>query len=296
MAAFENAWDVSLDATPGRGYEAIVDGVRQGQIKALYLAGEIPPWSELEKLDFLLVQDIMTTENMQYADVVLPTTTFAEMDGSLTNLEGRVQVVRQAIQPVGASRPGCMIARDIARQMSKLENGRSTGRWDYTSPVEVMAEIANLTPAYAGVHSKESSESGVLRRFESSAEAKISPFSLDGIPQLSNDEFPLLLISERNLHYYHGASLTKQVRGMNLIKPEEVLYLNPADAASLGIAGGDSVKIVSPYGSDECLVEISHGLPEGAAFASFNRMAGSPLFPSLAPTNKACAIRIEVAA
>jgi anaerobic selenocysteine-containing dehydrogenase len=82
---------------------------------------------------------------------------------------------------------------------------------------------------------------------------------------------------------------------MNLIKQEEVLHLNALDAGRLGIADGALVKVVSPYGSAECLVHVADGtLPEGAAFASFNRSNGSSLFPTLAPSAKAYAIRIEV--
>jgi predicted molibdopterin-dependent oxidoreductase YjgC len=226
---------------------------------------------------------------MRHAHVVLPTTTFAEMDGTLTNLEGRVQRLRQAITPVGASRPAWTIARDLARRM-----GDTT--WDYESPADVMDEIAALAPAYSGVSYGSLDGEGALRRFAPDAEQTqpYPPLSLDGIPQFASDQFPLTLITERNLFYYHGACLTEQVPGMNLIKQEETLCLNEADSDQLGVSDGDLVKVVSPFGSSQCIVRIANSaLPERVAFASFNRMSTSTLFPALAPDAKAYAIRIE---
>ncbi len=287
-ARFEAAWDTSLNPEPGRSNEAVLDGIRSGEIKALYLAGEVPLLPEFEKLEFLVVQDIIKTEILQHADVILPTTTFAEIDGSLTNLEGRVQHLQPAITPIGVSRPGWMIVRDVAQLM-----GNSRG-WAYQSAAEVMAEIGSLVPAYAGVELQTLPVGGQLRRFEPAAEPQVQTFGLNGVPKLTDSQFPLTLITERNLLYYHGACLTEEVGGMNLIKQEEVLYLNPVDAERLSVADGDLVKVTSAYGSAECIVEVANGMmPEGAVFASFNRMNRTSLFPTLSPRAKACAIRIE---
>jgi len=111
---------------------------------------------------------------------------------------------------------------------------------------------------------------------------------------LTTEAFPLTLITERNLLYYRGAGLTEQVTGMNLVKQEEILHLNPLDAGRLGLAEGSLAKVVSAYGSAECLVRVGNGLlPEGAAFISFNRLSSSELFPHLTPSAKAYAVRVE---
>ena len=309
-ASFEAAWGVPLDPAPGRTSAGILAGIREGRIKALYLAGEMPPVAELSGLEFLVVQDILPTESMRHAHVVLPATTFAETDGTLTNLEGRVQRLHQAIPPVGRSRPGWMIVRDVAQQIlagraaeaaaGAGESGEASAaprvgaaRWAYQSAADVMAEIAALVPAYTGVDSATLGVGGVLRRFQPAVEARLAPFSLDGIPQFANDEFPITLITERNLFYYRGACLTEQVKGMNQIKDEEVLHLNPVDAGRLGIADGAVVRVVTPHGTAESVVRVTNGMREGVAFTSINRVAGSPLFPGLVPATKACAIRIE---
>jgi len=283
---FETKWEAPLSPTPGRTYEDILAGFRQGEIKALWLAGEVPPMKDLANLAFVVVQDIVSTENLQYAHVVLPATTFAEMDGTLTNLEGRVQRVRQTIPPVGVSRPGWMILRDVANLMH-------AAHWDYSSAADVMAEIASLVPAYRGVKHETLGGSGVLRRFEPAAKAQFVPFELDRLQQLTSDEFPFTLITERNLFYYHGACLTEQVKGMNLVKNEETLRLNSADATRLGVSDGAVVEVASQHGNAECIAQSSSAVPEGAALTSINRVMGSSLFPTLAPTTKACAVRIS---
>jgi predicted molibdopterin-dependent oxidoreductase YjgC len=289
--SFEAAWGTALNPTPGLSYPSILEGIRAGQIQALYLAGEVPPLPELADLRFLVVQDIVSTETMQHAHVVLPTTTFAEMDGTLTNLEGRVQRLRQAITPVGSSRPGWMIARDLARCVGDTS-------WEYEAAAEVMDEITALVPAYAGKSYDRLGVEGILRRFVPDVEKtqRFAPIKLEEVPQFASDQFPLTLITERNLFYYHGACLTEQVPGMNLIKQEETLYLNEADTGQLGVSDGDLVKVVSPFGSSECIVRVVNPagtMPERVAFASFNRMSSSALFPALTPDAKAYAIRIE---
>jgi predicted molibdopterin-dependent oxidoreductase YjgC len=288
-STLEAAWRVPLNPKPGRSYSDILAGVRAGQIQALYLAGEAPPLPEFADLEFLVVQDIVDTEAMQYAHVVLPTTTFAEMDGTLTNLEGRVQRLRQAIAPVGSSRPAWMIARDLARCMGEMS-------WDYESAADVMHEIAALVPAYAGMGADDLGVEGLVRGFVQEAETaqRLLPIKLDAIPQYTGDEFPLTLITERNLYYYHGACLTEQVPGMNLIKQEETLYLSSKDTDQLGVSDGDLVKVVSPFGRSQCIVRVVNGMvPERVAFASFNRANSSALFPALTPEAKAYAVRIE---
>ncbi len=284
-AAFKKAWGVSLPTVSGRGYRAILEGIRRGEIAALYLAGDVPPLPELAAVPFLVVQDIVASDNMRHAQVVLPAATFAEMDGTLTNLEGRVQRLRQAIAPVGLARPGWAIVQDVARQMGAA--------WPYQSAADVMAEIARLVPAYGQINCDTLDVAGALRRFEPPSRPRFQAFSIDGAPSITSDEYPLTLITEHNLLYYRSACLTEEVKGMNLIKDEEVLFVHPSDAARLGISDGKVVTVVSPFGRAEWVARASEGIPEGAAFVSVNPVTGSAVFPGLLPDRKAYPIRIE---
>jgi predicted molibdopterin-dependent oxidoreductase YjgC len=168
-----------------------------------------------------------------------------------------------------------------------------TAHLNYQSSADVMTEIRSIVPAYTEVNYETMKVDGVLRRFEPATKPRFLPFKLDKVPQFSSKEFPLTLMTERNLFYYHGACLTEQVKGMNLIKKEEVLHLSPSDAARLGIADGTVVKVESQHGSAECTAQATSGMPEGVAFTSINRIVGSPLFSTRAPNTKACAIRIS---
>ena len=284
-ADFEAAWKAPLSPAPGRGYREIVEGIRGGQVQALYLAGEMPPLPELAKLSLLVVQDIVSSELTRCAHVVLPATTFAETDGTLTNLEGRVQRVRAAIVPVGEARPGWQIVRDLARRLGP--------HWPCESAADVMAEIAALVPAYAAAAGHELGLSGTVRRFHPLATTQMEPFSLDNIPTFADADFPLTLIAERNLFHHRGVSLTEGVKGMSLVKHEEVVHLNPGDAARLGIADKALVEVVSAHGAAECTARLTDGVPVATAFISINRLAGSAMFPALAPGVKACGARVR---
>jgi predicted molibdopterin-dependent oxidoreductase YjgC len=137
------------------------DAVLEGKVKAMYLIGENPVLSDpnsnhaseaLEKVEFLVVQDLFFTETARFADVVLPAATFAEKDGTFTNTERRVQRVRKAIEPIGNSRPDWWIVCEIAKKMNaKGLRPVDPEGFDFDTPVEIMEEIISLTPSYSGI-------------------------------------------------------------------------------------------------------------------------------------------------
>jgi len=264
---------------PGRDLHAILEGVRSGAVKALFVAGDVPPLPELAHVPFLIVQGVVHSDLMKSAQVVLPTTTFAEADGTLTNLEGRVQRLRKVIEPIGEARPGWMIARDLAQRLGVM--------WRVQSAADVLDRIADAVPAYAGV------ADGALRRFEPTPLP--TRFSLR-VRQAAaaDDKYPVLLIAQRNQLAYGGASLTKVVKGMQDIAGENVLHVSPADAQRLGVAAGQPVKVVSAHGSVYWPAHIDDGLREGYAFASVNPVVGAPIYRDATPQSKLLAVRLEV--
>ena len=131
----------------------MVDAIHQGKLKVIYLNGEDTITSDanahyvsaaLEKLEFLVVQDVFFSETARFADVVLPAAPSLEKEGTFTNTERRIQRLYQALDPVGESRPDWMIIRDIANALG--------AKWKYEHPSEIMAEAASLTPLFAGVN------------------------------------------------------------------------------------------------------------------------------------------------
>ena len=123
---FAEAWGVALPAEPGLTATEMMDAAAGGEVRAMYIIGENPMLSDpnlrhageaLEKLDFLVVQDIFLTETALLADVVLPSASFAEKEGTFTNTDRRVQRVRTAVSPPGEAKPDSEIVAEISRRM-----------------------------------------------------------------------------------------------------------------------------------------------------------------------------------
>lgn len=247
-----------------RGYAEIVAGIASGAIKALYLAGEIPPLDVLANLELLLVQDIVSSTNLeQYAHIVLPATTFAETAGTLINLEGRAQAFPAAIPPLAGARPDWQIVTQLAQALGSED-------WPATTVEQIWAEVeARPYPAQP--------------RWPAGAGA---------LPAAAAGQ--LLLITERNQFAYRGAALTLQVKGMEQFKPDEdTVVLHPADAERLAVGVSDLVTLVSAHGSDTAVVDVSPAVSPGLAFMSINPLTGSAIFPAGLPETKACPVTLH---
>lgn len=161
---FEQAWGAELPSQPGLPAAEMLHQANAGRVRALYILGEdllnsTPQAAavrhSLEACDFVILQEPAASETTRYADVVLPGVTFAEKTGTYTNAERRVQLVRQAIQPVGKARPDWQIIAGLAQRIIQFEQRRFHtayyAGWDYADSDQIMLEIARLTPIYAGV-------------------------------------------------------------------------------------------------------------------------------------------------
>ena len=315
---FETAWDCSLRETPGLTLTEMFDAALEGDVKAIYLIGENPVLSDpdakhvaaaLEKVDFLVVQDLFLTETAQFADVVLPASTFAEKQGTFTNSERRIQRVRQAIEPVGDSRPDWQIICEIAQKMSAKG-------FNFEHPVEIMKEIASLTPIYGGI-SYDRIEGLGLQWPCPTAEHPGTQFlhagqfsrgkgqfvCLEYKPpaEMPDDEYPLLLTTERSLYHYHTGSLTRKVAGLNLLRANEWVEMNPQDAEVLGLSDEEMVQVISRRGEVKSRVKITETSPPGVVSMTFHfaesptNVITSPALDPIAkiPEAKVCAVRVE---
>ncbi|HZU85982.1 MAG TPA: molybdopterin-dependent oxidoreductase, partial [Anaerolineaceae bacterium] len=159
---FEQAWNIEpggLNRQPGLTTTEIAGAIGENGVRALYIMGENPMMSEpdlnhtrhkIEQLEFMVAQDLFINESGAFADVFLPATSWAEKDGTFTNTDRRVQLVRQAIPPIGNSRPDWKILCDLALRIEK-RLGRPTARWDYHHPSEILTEMGSTVPEYTGV-------------------------------------------------------------------------------------------------------------------------------------------------
>jgi predicted molibdopterin-dependent oxidoreductase YjgC len=161
---FEQAWKTELPSQPGLKSSQILASAREDQIKALYILGEDVLEStpeaarvrqSLAACEFILLQEVLSSDTTRYADVLLPSVSFAEKSGTFTSSERRIQMVHQAIQPVGKARPDWQIITSLAGLITS-EKGEhpdqvSSSGWDYSNTAQIMEEIAALTPIYSGV-------------------------------------------------------------------------------------------------------------------------------------------------
>ncbi len=318
-AKFESAWGVELNSTPGLTHTEIFDALLEGRIKSLYLVGENPVLSEanashaieaMEKADFMVVQDIFMTETAELADVVLPGAAFAEKDGTFTNTERRVQRVRKAVDPAGDAKPDWWIACELAKRL----DGKG---FDFSGPSEIMDEIGSLIPSYKGI-SYSRLEKGSLQwpcpsadhpgtpflhaeKFGTdSGKGKFKPLVYRKPGEVTDEEYPLLLTTDRSLFHFHS-TMTRRVYGLNILGKEELLKIHPKDAEQLGIADDQMVRVVSRRGKVDVKVKVTDKCLTGTVSMGFhfaetptNLLTCCELDPvAKTPGTKVCAVRIE---
>jgi formate dehydrogenase major subunit/formate dehydrogenase alpha subunit len=329
---FEAAWGVSLPGNIGLTVTEMIPAAGEGRVKALYILGEDPVMSDpdsahirhcLEVCEFVVLQEIFPSETSHYADVLLPGTSFAEKTGTFTNTERRVQMVRQALPPVGDARPDWQIIADIARRM--LTNGKRQpsvspySGWDYASTAEVMQEIAALTPSYAGVSHirlergeilhwpvKDGQHPGtpVLHTAQiARGRGKFMPIEHIPPAELPDDDYPMILSTGRVLYHWHGGEMTRRAKGLLEIYDHPLVEVNPSDAERIGIEDELPVRITSRRGTLVARAWVVDRVPPGMVFANFhfpeasaNELTLAALDPvAKIPEYKVCAVRVELA-
>jgi len=315
---FEAAWGCTLSTEPGKTLTEIIPAAHEGKIKAIYLMGENPSLSDpdanhvreaLQRLDFFVVQDIFLSETAQLADVVLPATSFAEKDGTFTNTERRIQRVRKAIEPVGDSRPDWWITCQIAQHMGAKG-------FDFESPAQIMDEIASVTPSYGGINF-ERLEQGSLQwpcpteehpgtailhtELFSRGKGHFVPLEYRPPAELPDEEYPLVLTTDRSLFHFHTGTMTRKVKGLNIFRGEELVAINPKDAEKLGIEDGETVEVISRRGKVTAKARLTETSPEGTVAMTFhfaesptNELTNPALDPvAKIPELKVAAVRIR---
>jgi predicted molibdopterin-dependent oxidoreductase YjgC len=315
---FEAAWGTQLPSTPGLTIPEILKAAHSGEIKALYLIGVNPVISEpdaarvaeaLKKLDFLVVQDIFLSESARLANVVLPAASFAEKDGTFTNTERRVQRVRKAIEPVGNSRPDCMILSTIAKRMGAKG-------FDFNHPSDIMQEIASLTPSYQGItynlldkvtpqwpYNNDTEKDTPILYKDSFPRGKgrFTPLAYRPPAEMPDKDYPFMLTIGSSLYHHQTGTMTHRVSGLNFLNPGGVAEINPADAKKLKIKDGTPVTVVSRRGQVSARARVTNACPPGLVYMDFHFAEGAAYTltnPALDPVSKIpeykiCAIRIE---
>jgi len=318
-AKFEKAWGVPM---PEDEYLTVVEmeeAAGEGSVKAMYIVGENPMGSSpdmnnvergLKKLEFFVVQDLFLSETAELADVVFPAASFAEKDGTFTNTERRVQLVRKAVEPPGEAKADWEIICDVSTAMGYPMS--------YPGAAEIMEEIASLVPSYAGIRHERLSGSGLqwpcfdtehpgtrfLYEENFPTDSGKGLFHVvnqdDAGADVADDDYPLNLNTGRLLEHYHTGTMSRRSRGLNHMRPEGEVEVHPEDARRYDLEDGRMGRIVTKHGSVDVKVFVTDGTPEGAIFYPFhfmeepaNRLIGGTLDKaSGTPAYKRTAARI----
>jgi formate dehydrogenase alpha subunit len=319
---FQEAWGSTGPATVGLTVTDMVNGLEEGKVHALFVMGENPMLSDpdlnharhcLEQAEFLVVQDIFLTETARLAHVVLPGVSFAEKDGTFTATDRRVQRVRQAIPPVGDARQDWEIVCQIARLMG----GKG---FEFSSPQEIMVEVARLTPSYGGVSYERLEQLGSLQwpcptpEHAGTAYLHKGKFSrglglFTAIPykpaaELPDTEYPFTLTTGRIMFHFHTGTMTRRSKKLASEVPEAYIEIHPEDAKRIGLNGGRRVRVVSRRGQIELGARITERIKPGIVFIPFhfaeaaaNMLTNSAVDPvAKIPEYKVCSVRVEPAA
>lgn len=329
IAKMEAAWGVTLaDREKGKTVLEMMNAVKGGEIRCMYIMGENPVLSDpdqkhveegLAALEFLVVQDIFLTESAQYADVVLPAASNFEKDGTVTNTERRIQRVRKALEPTGDSLPDWKIVQLLANRFG--------AGWGYSSAEEIMREIASVTPQYGGV---------TYARLEVIPDVEYAQTDVCGLQwpcptedhpgtpilhtqqfargrglfsaieyiqadEQTDDEYPFILTTGRELVHYHTGTMTRQAVGLNALVPEGRLELNPLDATRLGIEQGAKVRVSSRRGAIEPVAWVTDRVSPGLVFMPFHYVEAAankltnPILDPIAkiPELKVATVKVE---
>ena len=316
---FEKLWRTELDPDPGLTVVEIMHAAKKHQIRGMYIMGENPAMSDpdvdhareaLCALDHLVVQDIFLTETAYLADVVLPATAWPEKVGTVTNTDRMVQLGRKAIEPPGDAREDFWILNELARRMGV--------DWYYRHPREVFNEMRACMDSIAGITwERLERESCVtypcvkegdpgdpvvfIQNFPTeSGRGKFVPADLISAAERPDADYPMVLITGRQLEHWHTGAMTRRASTLDYIEPEPVASVHPLDLEALNVELGAILTIESRRGRISLYARADDGTPRGAVFVPFcyyeaaaNMLTNPVLDPfGKIPEFKYCAVKV----
>lgn len=318
-ARFEQAWGATLDPKPGLTVVEIMDAIDAGQIRGMYIMGENPAMSDpdanharaaLAALEHLVVQDIFLTETAYLADVILPASSFPEKTGTFTNTDRLVQLGRQAIDPPGEAKQDLWIIQQMAKRL-----GLS---WNYGHVSEVFDEMRHTMASIGGITWERLERNGAVvypcmnegdmgqpvvftELFpREGGRARFVPADIIPADERPDADYPMVLITGRQLEHWHTGSMTRRATVLDAIEPDPVALVHPIDLERLGIQPGQPVTIASRRGEVVLYARADDSSPVGAIFVPFcyyeaaiNRLTNAALDPfGKIPEFKYCAIKV----
>ncbi|MDQ1362523.1 MAG: formate dehydrogenase major subunit [Pseudomonadota bacterium] len=317
---FEAAWQCALPTQHGLNLLDMMDAAHAGKLKALWaigydvqdtLADMNRTAGALHKLELVIVQDLFLNETARTVGTVFfPAASVFERDGTFMNSDRRVQRVCRAIEPPGEAWPDWQIICALADTMGK------GNLFDYADAEEIWNEVRQLWPQGAGLsYLRLASESlhwpclaenhpgtPVLHQnsFVIGKQAALQRIAFEPSPEQRNQDFPLLLITGRNIYHFNAGTMTGRTDN-TVLSDSDYLEISAADAASLQLQNGNRAKITSRHGEIILPVRISDRMQTGQLFTTFHYAAlkvnrvTSPYRDNMvkAPEYKRTAVRVE---
>jgi formate dehydrogenase major subunit len=316
---FEGAWGQALDKKPGLTVVEIMNAAYDGKIRGMYIMGENPAMSDpdveharaaMAKLEHLVVQDIFLTETAYLADVVLPATAWPEKDGTVTNTDRMVQLGRRALKAPGEAREDLWIIVELAKRLGL--------QWTYSHPRDVWNEMRGCMDSIAGITwERLERDSSVTYPCESEGDpgqpvvfqthfptatgrGRFVPADLIPAAEQPDAEYPMVLITGRQLEHWHTGAITRRSGVLDAIEPEPVASLHPLDLERFNVRPGEIVTVESRRGRIALFARVDEGTPRGAVFIPFcyyeaaaNLLTNPVLDPfGKIPEFKYCAVRV----
>lgn len=313
---FENAWKVGLPENVGLTIMEIMEGCLSGRIKGLVILGENPVVSDpdsdhvkkaLSSAEFFMAIDIFPTPTTSLAHLVLPAASFAEVDGTFTNSERRVQRVRKAIDPI-AGKTNWQIIQELA---ARLDHPMA-----YESAEEIFAEVARLSPPHGGMSYPRLDGKGLcwpcptpdhpgtpvlhVGRF---TRGKGLFHSVEYKPpaEIPDEQYPFWMTTGTEFAHYLTGTMTRRCAQLDREMPELITDLNPRDGELMGISDGDFMRVTSRRGSLVSRVRLTDRVKPGMIFmplhfeeAAANQLTNPAMDPiSKTPEYKVSAVRLE---
>jgi formate dehydrogenase major subunit len=283
---YERRWGVEMKRERGLKMPEMLDAAVEGSLKAMWIVGYDIAQSDpdvahvnaaLSNLDFLVVQEIFENETSRFADVVLPAAAFLEKSGTFTNAERRIQLVSKAAEPPGGAKTDLEIFGLVSAALGH--------ELPYEGPEDVMAELAETTPHFAGVTYERLGRSGLQwpvvadgtdspmlygERFEQpDGRARMAALPYLAPGDEASEEFPLILVTGRRLEHYNVGTMTRRTGNLELMD-HDWLELHPDDAATAGIGDGELVRVCSRNGEIALIARLTERIDPGHVFTAFH--------------------------
>ncbi len=286
---FSELWNDSyINPEPGLTVTEIIDDIHAGNTKGMYILGENPAMSDpdvshardaLAKLDHLVVQDIFLTETANYADVILPASAWPEKNGTVTNTNRQVQMGRAALKPPGDAKEDWWIVTEIAKHLG-LD-------WQYTHPKDIFEEMKcamksfdNITwerlenenvVTYPSLHENDPGQPIVFADGfpREKGRAKFTPASIVAPAEVPDGQYPMILITGRQLEHWHTGSMTRRANVLDWAEPEANASLHPKTLRKLGRKSGEMIQIKTRRGAITIMARSDRAIAEDMVFVPF---------------------------